>query len=387
MRVMLLVSSLEHGGAERQVIELANNLNPDRFSVTVCSLSPVVPLAVDLRDRERRLRIVEKGWRYDVTTVLRAARLMRELRVEVVHAFLHDAEMVARLAARIAGVPVVVASERNTDYRRGLAQSLSAKLTRCLFDAMIANSRAGKRFNVRTLGIHPRRIHVIHNGVDVNRFCPGNANGIRAELGIKDHDPVVGMIAMFKRQKRHQDYFAMAARVLEQFPNAWFLCAGEPLRDNQQGSDAYYSEVRSLVRRLGVEHRCLFVENRDDMPRIYRACDITVLTSSREGTPNVLLESMASSVPVVATDVADNRYVVPHGLAGFIVPLGDVSALAKQVTRLLGDHDYRLALGQKARMWVQRGFSVEVMAEKTGAVYQGCLVRKKRSNELRCGGI
>jgi glycosyltransferase involved in cell wall biosynthesis len=186
------------------------------------------------------------------------------------------------------------------------------------------------------------------------------------------------MIASFKRQKNHPAFFRMAKAVLQQLPETRFLCVGEPLRDNQQGAADYHREVSRLVDSLGVRDRCLFVGNRQDMPEVYSACDLTVLPSTREGTPNVLLESMACGVPVVATDVADNAYIVPHGRAGFIVPLHDVVALTSRVSELIADRAKRQAMGAWARDWVRREFSTAALADKTAAIYVECLTRKCR---------
>jgi glycosyltransferase involved in cell wall biosynthesis len=378
--VMLLISNLEPGGAERQVVELVKNLDRRRFSPFVCTLSSYVPLADSLPDREKELVVVPKRGKYDVTAVPRVARIMRERGVAVVHNFLFDAEVVGRLAARRARVPVVIASERNTDYRRPWLHRLCLRLTDRLFDLMIANSQAGKEFNQRTLGIAPERIRVVRNGVDVARFRPQDGAAVRAELGIPPRAPVVGMVAMFKRQKRHGDFFRAALEVRKRFPEAWFLCVGEPLQANQQGAADYHQEMLGLLGGLGLDSRCLVLGRRDDMPEVYAACDVTVLTSSIEGTPNVLLESMACGVPVVATDASDNRLVVPEGRAGFLVPVADVAALADGIGRLLADADLRRAFGEFGRDWVTTEFSTAALARRTGLVYLEAL-RARRGRE------
>ncbi len=382
--IMLLISSLEHGGAERQVVELVRHLDRSRFRPFVCSLSRINPLAEFLPDPARDLVIIEKRWKFDISTVRRVAALMRERDVRLVHAFLFDAEMVARLAAPRAGRPVVIASERNTDYRRPWLHAIGQRLTLKRFDLMIANSEAGKRFNVRTLAIDPQRIRVVHNGVDTQRFCPGPREALRRELGIASDVPVVGMIAMFKRQKRHGDFFRMARRLLDAVGECRFLLAGEPLRDNQQGAADYHREVRRLADDLGVTPRCHFLGNRQDMPAVYRACDVTVLTSEREGTPNVLLESMACGVPVVATDIADNARIVPHERGGFIVPLGDVEAMARRVASLLSDASLRARFGAQARRWVCEQFSIGQMVRKTAAIYEE-LLRQRAAQQRERG--
>jgi glycosyltransferase involved in cell wall biosynthesis len=378
VRVMLLISSLEYGGAERQVVELANQLDENRFEVTVCSLSEEVPLAAALRDREARLQIVPRRSRRDWGVILRTAKLMRARQIDLVHAFLFDAEMVARAAARWAGVSAVIASERNTDYRRPMMHSIGMRLTRNWFDALIANSEAGKRFSIRTLGLSESRVHVIRNGVDIMKFRPTDGMAVRRELGIPFTAPLVGMVASFKRQKRHGDFFRMARLILQRIPEAWFLCVGEPLRDNLQGAEDYHREMRELVASLGIRHRIRFAGSRNDMPEVYSACQVTVLTSSREGTPNVLLESMACAVPIVATDVADNIHLVPGGDVGSIVGVGEVEVMADRVWRLLADPLKRKERGRAARDWVVREFSTATLARKTEAVYLSILAGKKR---------
>src|SRR5882724_4145765 len=156
--VCLLISSLEFGGAERQVVEMVRSFNPEIVKATVCTLSSKVPLARFLPGKRDELTIVEKRGRFDFTTIFRVARLLRRQRIDVVHAFLLDAEIVARLAAPLAGVPVVIASERNTEYTRSRLQTLALKSTQGMFDVMVANSTSGKNFNIRTLGLPAERI-------------------------------------------------------------------------------------------------------------------------------------------------------------------------------------------------------------------------------------
>lgn len=371
--VMLLISSLERGGAEQQVVELVRQMDRDHFDPFVCSLSSHTPLATALPDPQRDLVVVAKKHKFDVSTVTRVARVMAERNVRIVHAFLFDANFVGRLAGRMARVPIVISSERNTDYQRRRIHSICLGLTRSWSRAMIANSHSGKRFVSRSLGIPQEEIYVVHNGVDVSRCCPGDRSKVRRELSIADEDFVVGMIANFKPQKNHAQFFQMAELVLRRFPRTWFVCVGEPLRDNFLGGEDYHRAMCALVKRTDTKNRLRLLGIRRDMPDVYNACDVTVLTSRHEGTPNVLLESMACGVPVVATDVSDNAYIVRDGYTGFIVPLDDAEATAGRVGDLLADPDRRRAMGRAAREWVEGEFSPARMARKTEAVYSELL--------------
>jgi glycosyltransferase involved in cell wall biosynthesis len=371
--VMLLVSSLEHGGAERQVIELYQSLDRRRFAPIICSLSDYVPLAEQVPSIGADLFIVAKRWKYDVTTVPRLARIVRRRGISLVHAFLFDAEMTARSARRLGLVPVAIASERNSDYSLGRFKTTCLRFTRTWFDAMIANSEAGRRFNSSAFGVDIDRIHVVRNGIDVTRFEPVSRQVFRSAIGVTEDTPLVGMVASFKQQKRHADFFQVARLVLDRFPTARFVCVGEPLQNNQQGAADYHREMRALVDALGLRERIIFAGARGEMPAVYSALDVTVLTSSREGTPNALLESMACSVPVVATSIADNAIIVPDGKVGFLASVGDTATLADRVCRLLADHRERLAMGAAGRRWVVEHFSTAALARHTERVYEVAL--------------
>jgi glycosyltransferase involved in cell wall biosynthesis len=382
--VCLLISSLEFGGAERQVVEMVRSFDPEVVRPIVCSLSSEVPLARFLPGNREQLSIVEKRGRFDFTTVFRVARLLRRQRIDVVHAFLFDAEIVARLAAPLAGVPVVIASERNTDYVRPRLHTIALKSTQGMFDVMVANSTSGKNFNMRTLGLADSRIEVVHNGVDVERFRPDPGPGLafRERLGIGPTTPLIGMVGSYKRQKGQDVFLRMAARVRQQIPGAHFLLVGEPLRDDLAETTRFQNEVQQLAASLRLSDCCRFLGNQQDMKAVYNACDATALLSRREGTPNVVLESMACGVPVIAADVADNKLIVVSGKTGFVVPREDHEAAAAHATHILGSAASRKELGENARKHTCEQFSLRVAASKLENIYTRCLRNKRAGRGL-----
>ncbi len=376
--VSLVVSNLEYGGAQRQVVALANQLALRGVSTHVVSLSPYVPLASGLDSSESRLHVIEKHHRTDVSVVWRLAALLRRLQTDVTHAFLFDAELAARLARVLYRRTVVIGSERNADYQPRRRHLIPLRLTNRWCDAIISNSSAGKRFRQRVFGATADSVFVVHNGVDTVRFSPGDGQASRARLGLDAQAAVVGMFASFKTQKNHSMFFRVARAVLERCPQTVFLCIGAALHGGLEGSRAYEAQMRALVGELGIGDRVRFLGNQDDIVNCYLACDVTVLTSRREGTPNVLLESMACGVPVVATDVADNAFVVRDGV-GFVVPCDDDAAMAGRVADLLARKDERRTIGLAARHWVEHEFSLARLGEKTLSVYR--TVRERRRGD------
>lgn len=370
---LLLISDLEFGGAQRQVIELANNMDPERFEVHVCSLADYVPLAENLRDRDARLHVVRKAHKFDFTVVPRLARLMRQIKVDVVHTFLFDAEFFGRLAGRLAGVRAIIGSERNCYYVPPRRHLWAYGLTRTCNDLIIANSHAGADFNSRTFNVPPAKYRVIHNGVDTERFHPRDATALRESLQIPAGCKVVGMFASFKPQKNHPFLLRAARRVLDHTPDVRFLFVGDELYKGMSHSGPYKQEVEALVDQLDLRRSCLFLGNRPDVENYYPLCDLTVLPSLSEGTPNVALESMASGVPVVASDVSDNAQIIPDGEAGYIVPLENETLLADRILQLLEEEPLRHGIALRARNWVVSHFSNSCLTEKTAAIYEEAL--------------
>ena len=382
---LLLVSDLEFGGAQRQVIELANQMNPRRFNVHVCALAEYVPLSASLSGRDSRLHIVRKRHKFDFTVIPKLARLMRELRVKVLHTFLFDAEFFGRIAGRLAGVPAIIGSERNTDYVPLRRHLWAFAMTRSCSDAVIANSKAGADFNSRTFHVPRANFRVVHNGVDTDRFRPRDTGALRVKVGIADRHRVVGMFASFKEQKNHPYLLRAAHQVIERVPDVRFLFVGDELYMGMSDSVGYHKTVQTMVDDLGLREHCLFLGNQDDVENYYGLCDLTVLPSLFEGTPNVALESMACGVPVVATNVSDNASIIPDGEVGFIVPLDDEKALADRICRLLEDEELRSRMGENAREWATGQFSGKQLADKTAAVYEEVLLRKEVAGSPRRG--
>jgi len=377
--VVLVIDDLEYGGAQRQVVELANNIDAERFDVHVCTLSDYVPLGSQLRDSENRLHTIVKKHKMDFGVALRLAHLLRTLQADIVHSYLFSADIASRLAGRLAGTPVVIGSERNTDYVPKKRHVLAYRLTRRCVDLTIANSRAGAQFNSRTYRQPLGDYRVVYNGVDTERFRPQDKTAARAALGIAASNRVVGVFASFKPQKNHAMVLRAFARVIPSSPDVRLLLVGDRLYGNMNGTADYHSRMEALIDDLGIRPNCVFLGNRNDVERVYPACDLTVLSSRYEGTPNVLLESMACGVPVVATNVSDNSYVVRESETGFVVQLDDLEAMAHGVSTLLQNDNLRRQMGEKARTWVTTQFSLERLARNTEAVYLEALSRK------RCG--
>ncbi|RYF44093.1 MAG: glycosyltransferase [Cytophagaceae bacterium] len=236
---------------------------------------------------------------------------------------------------------------------------------------MVANSHAGARFNIRTLGLNESRLRVVHNGVDTQLFKPDPAAGLafRANFGIQADEAVIGMAGSFKRQKDHGTFLRMAAKLLESRPDCRFLIAGDLVSDSSD-SPVYAAEIRTLARELKLGKRCLFIGNQLDISGFFNACDLTALLTLREGTPNVALESMACGKPVIASDIADNAIIIKDGEIGHIVPPRASVLAAQYAQRLLEDPDELHRMGVAAREHVCRNYTPSIATQKMTGIYE-----------------
>ena len=373
---VIVISDLEFGGAQRQVVELANSMSENDCRVYVVSLADYVPLADSLKDKDKRFKFILRRWRFDFTVVFRLARFLRRVRADVVHSYLFDAAIAARLAGRLAHHPVVIDTERNTDYAFKKIETVAFRLTRWCNDMTIANSRAGAAFNSRSLKQPFSTYRVVHNGVDTERFQPREQLPLKAELGIAPEELVVGMFASFKPQKNHPLFLRAARRAMDMGARFRLLFVGDELYKGMSNSVEFKQQIQKTVDDLKLRTHCIFAGNRKDVERFYNVCDLTALPSLFEGTPNVALESMASGVPVVTTNVADNAYIVPDSRAGFVVELKDESAMAERIHHLLTDRALRNSMARSARAWVLEEFSCARLAEKTLAIYREAVAMK-----------
>ena len=375
---MLLTSSLHYGGAERQVVELAKHLDRRRFEPILCCLDGTRTL-FDLSPSPTPVLMAKRRARFDPIPFFQVGWFLRRRSIDVLHCFLFDAEVIGRLTGRLTHVPAIIGSERNSDYPPMAVKDRIQRLTRPFVDLMIANSYAGKRYAVSHLGFDAERVSVVHNAVDTDRFTPGDQATPRGRLGIPPGASVVGMFASFKEQKNHAMYFRVARRILDRRPNTWFLCVSYvPWYPwGPATADKYQASLRELLETASLGDRMKILTDRNDVEQLYRACDITVLTSRREGTPNVVLESMASGVPVIATDVADNGLILDEPSGGCVVPLDDDEAMTERVCRLLDDVDALRSASASARRAAMTRHSLTHWASAIGVLYEQTYARKR----------
>jgi glycosyltransferase involved in cell wall biosynthesis len=180
------------------------------------------------------------------------------------------------------------------------------------------------------------------------------------------------MFASFKRQKNHMLLFEAMEDVVATRDDTTLLLVGDVLSDGFGDTNSYKHDLLERLRLNGLHKKTLILGRRDDVEWVYPACDITVLPSFHEGTPNAILESLASGVPVIATDVSDNKLIFPDGEAGYIVPGRQQRMLSDKILEFLSSEKSQRDFAKEALRIAKEEYSIEKMIDRVGALYE-CL--------------
>jgi len=364
MRVLIVVSTLGYGGAERQVVLLSREMARRGHDVLVYTLNAEVPRRGELDGSRVELVVDQKRMRLDPLVLRRLRRTVQRFRPEVVHGFLYDGELYARLACVGLGVPVLN-SERSDDYRLSPQQRLGFRLTRPLVDGIVANSHAGAAHALHARGARADRMHVVWNGIDLAEIDARLARSADPAAAWRAPGGRLGcFVGMIKPAKDHALALQVCRELLARDPRWRFVFVGVVLK----GGDAYERRVLETRRRLGLDSVVAFVGSRADVPEIMAGCDVLLVTSRHEGFPNVVLEAMSCGTPVATTDYSDARRILP--LPWQVAARRDAPELADIVERCTREHD---AVARAQRRWVETHAEIGRVTEALLDVYRGYL--------------
>jgi glycosyltransferase involved in cell wall biosynthesis len=371
MRVLFVISDLAFHGAQKQVVELARELDRNRHEVVIYTLNRDVGRARELEGTGVEVVADQKRRKLDLGVIRRLRAKVRAFRPDVIHGFLYDGDIYARLAGVGSGA-VVLNSERSDDYTISRAQKLMHLATRGLVHGVVANSRSGSAFAQRLYGYAPGQMHVVWNGLrieELERRAASDADYKRQFFGPGDHK-VVCLIGHIKPAKDYHLALDVAAALLKKDPSWRVLFLGEALSGTTykagQDSDTsgYKQSVLEHFQKLNLADKVKFAGVRTDAVAILAQCDVQLMTSCREGFPNVVLEGMVLGVPVVSTVYSDIRHILPRDAQ--IVGSRDAEALARAIVDAHIDHD---AIAAEQKRWVRAHASIETATQELERVY------------------
>jgi lipopolysaccharide/colanic/teichoic acid biosynthesis glycosyltransferase len=315
--------------------------------------------------------------------------LMKRGQFDIVHVHTPIAAALGRIAAWAAQVPAVIYTAHGFYFHENMPRWMRRfiiwleKLLCCVTDLVLTQSQEDAVTAVREAICSQDKVLWIGNGVDTARFTlDPDHDGARECLGLCAQDIVVGFVGRLVREKGVLELLEAMKLVFKAIPDAKLLVVGDTLSSDRDRKTKH--AITRLVAQDGLASRVLFTGFVEDIPKVMAAIDLVVLPSQREGMPRSIIEAMASSKPVIATNIRGCREEVVHGLTGLLVPVGDSSALAQAIVSLLKNPELTHQMGVDGRRRACELFDERIVIDRQITAY-AALAQKKLVHQAEQG--
>ena len=378
-KILYVIDNMQYGGGERAFGQLISLLSKDKYEIDV-ACKPGGVFEEKIISSGASLRPVDMGSRYSPKAILQLFSIMKKRSIDIVHSQGGRADFFTRVAAKLAGVPIIVSTIAmpvegfDVNPLRKSVYAAFDRFSERFVDKFIVVSKALEHALIEKHRINKEKVVLVPNGIEVEEYRPeergvehgagGKGHGVREEFGLGNKIPLVGAIGRLVWQKGFEYLIKAIPSVAEKFPEAKILIVGEGELE---------AKLKAESEKLKVRDKIIFTGFRQDIKEILSAIDILAMPSLLEGMPFVILEAMAMAKPIVATDIESITEILDNGKTGILVPPKDPDALSRAIISLLTDGDKARQMGFEARMTVEEKFRVEVIVDRVEKVYQELL--------------
>jgi glycosyltransferase involved in cell wall biosynthesis len=373
-KICFFITSLSTGGAEMMLYRFLQKLDKKTFSPIVISLSTSGEVGRKIECLGVKVYSLEiSSVFFNPLLLLRAVKIIRDHRTELVHTWMYHADLFGSLAARLGGIKNIAwgihqsnLSPKFNKFSTLIIIRICSKLSGLIPKIIFSCSKRAIRTHC-DYGYTERIMKFIPNGVDVSSFSSQKDAkfSVKEELNIDEHVSLVGVVSRFDPQKNIIGLIHAAEKVCRLNKNCQFLLVGP-------GIDSENEKINTAISSSGFNDFFHLLGNRDDIPRLMSSFDVLVLPSHGEAFPCVLVESMACETPCVVTDVGDAAEIV--GDTGLVVPVGDMTALASGILQILSlSLNQHRQLGRLARERIERNYEIGLVVRQYEEMYQSML--------------
>ncbi len=369
-KVLYIIDKGGIGGTTSHLTSLMRSLDRERFAPSLCFLIRGGEQEPTLRRLGVPITILGLRRLYGIRALggfLRLVRWIRQEQFDIVHTYLFSANVFGVLAARAAGIPVIISSRREVVDWMKPRHRWAARLANRFCHAIVCGSSAIRESVLADERAEAAKLVTIYNGVDCARFAVVDRADRRGSLLGERARVIVMAVGHLSPIKGHTHLLDAAPEVLRRCPETTFVLVGDgPLRQ----------ALEAQARRLGVRDRVRFLGKRQDVPRLLAMADVVAIPSRSEGFSNAVLEAMAAGKPVAATDIGGNREAIRHGENGWLMPAADPRGMAEALATLAGDAALRRRLGEEARRTVEERFTLLQMVHEVERLYGRLLTER-----------
>ena len=368
IRILHLTETAGPGGAEMLMVRLVERLG-EKYESKV-GLIKDGWLAAEMKKRHVPVLLLENGGSGHVTLIRELVSTIRREKIDLIHSHEFLMNTYGAVASILSGVPQLATVHGRQYYgdrlrRRAMYRALSRR------SCLVAVCEATKEYLVQRVGVAPRRVRVVHNGVNVEEV--GRGEDSRMGSGASQRVQTICTVGRLSRVKNHSDLLVAVRELINKWPDLQLLVVG---RGRLEGV------LKQQVMELGLAQNVCFAGHLENLREVWPRVDVFVLPSLSEGLPLSLLEAMAAGVPVVATRVGGVGEAIEDGKTGLLVPPGDRQALAEGIMKLLDDRTLARQMGKSAQETVVRRFSLTQMVQAYQGIYADLLREKNGRGQL-----
>ncbi len=352
-KILHIIQSLDNGGCENMLLRTLPRLQDfDHTIITLKEPGTLAPLCTSAGIPTKTARC---NGLLDIPGIRRLRALVQTEQPDIVLTYLFHADMIGRLALHNATTAPIIPFLRTTyNHPKYLVARLLEWLTKPLVKQYLANSEAVKNFYTKHLGVHLKKITVIPNGIDIAYFESITPDPeLRKSLGITPDDFTLICVANLHINKGHRYLLEAFENIHKELPNVHLLIVGDGVeRDN----------LKNQLRNYDSQSNISFLGHRTDIPELLKISDLFILPTLFEGQSNALLEAMASGIPVITTDIPENRVMIEDGVGGILVPPQNPSALSQAIQNLYINQELRKSFSFTSKKTIYDLFSLEKTA-------------------------
>jgi len=378
VRILYVITKLELGGAQKQLLTLINRLDHEKFLPFLFTARDglLVQEALSIRGLTlKKSKCLERPINpgKDLLALAEIYFFIKKNKIDIVHTHSSKAGILGRWAARLTKVKVILHTVHGwsfNDYQSTLKRKLFIyleKITARFTDRLIVVSNHDKIKGLENRIGRAEQYCLIRYGINYEEFQNLRSQNLKKELSINSTSLTVGMISCFKPQKSPQDFIRVAALVNQIMPDVKFLLVGDGILRRS---------IETKIKKLKLQNNVILTGWRRDIPKILSTINVFMLTSLWEGLPITVLEAMIASKPVVVTDTGGVSEVIQEGKTGFLVTPSDTKKMAAKLISILKDEGLRETMGQNAKAFLGPDFRFEAMLANTEQLYQSLIYDK-----------
>ena len=374
INILFLMMSLDVGGTEKHVFDLVSHLNKETFNPVICCLYNLGQIGMKLSENKKGIKIykdIAKN-KWDISCLWKLFNIIKKENIDILYTIDSPlSQFWGSVSAKFGGVTANITRISMTNpIFHAKRRKLVNRVMMPSIDKVISQAYSQKEYLVNIEKIDAEKIEVIYNGVDLAKFRKSKDElALKESVGIPEDARVVGMVARLSLEKGYPVFLNTAKIILNKMPDVHFLIVGD---------GAEKENLKKMTGQLQIESNIHFLGTVKNVPQVVSLFDVAVMSSDFDTFSNSILEYMAMSKPVVATNVGSFFEVVRQDVNGYLLQPGDPEGLAESVLKLLDDKNLAVRLGKAGRKIVEEEFSIQKMVETYEVLFEGVVKQNAR---------